>query len=376
MIHKPLSDITEADLAALVTDEVEEGVSIDYKRDLPGDGRDSKSEFLADITSFANGAGGDLIIGITEDKGLPVDLVGIDVPDQDALGLRIENMCRDNVEPRLPTMQQRFVLLANGKHVLILRIGHSWNGPHRNKLDRHFYSRNNRGKYPLDVSELRNAFTLGSVTSERIRDFRAARLAALNAGRAPVPLVDGARMVLHIVPIASVTGPTLLNVDDPGLKLDTTFRPLGGVMGYNPKVNLDGHVASYDAADGCPTYTQLFRNGIVESVIVFSSRGEKNVYSAFEEYVVDGCSKFIPKLQELGFEGPVVIMLSFLDVKGYCFAPSSRAFGMTPKQENEAIIPDVILEPGASLEPLLEQIFRIVWNSFGTTRPQGFKPRW
>jgi predicted HTH transcriptional regulator len=66
MIPKPLDHITEADLQALISDAVPEGRTIEYKRALPGNSDGEKKEFLADISSFANTSGGDLIYGMDE----------------------------------------------------------------------------------------------------------------------------------------------------------------------------------------------------------------------------------------------------------------------------------------------------------------------
>lgn len=57
--------IAEADLLALISNAVSEGRTIDYKRELPGNSDGEKKEFLADVSSFANTSGGDLIFGLS-----------------------------------------------------------------------------------------------------------------------------------------------------------------------------------------------------------------------------------------------------------------------------------------------------------------------
>jgi len=71
MILKLLNAITEEDLQSLITNGVAEGRTIDYKRDLPGNSDGDKKEFLADVSSFANTGGGDLVFGMDEAGGLP-----------------------------------------------------------------------------------------------------------------------------------------------------------------------------------------------------------------------------------------------------------------------------------------------------------------
>jgi predicted HTH transcriptional regulator len=58
----------EEDLNALVTNGISEGRTIDYKEQLDISQDAEKKELLADIMSFANASGGDLVFGIT-----PVD---------------------------------------------------------------------------------------------------------------------------------------------------------------------------------------------------------------------------------------------------------------------------------------------------------------
>jgi predicted HTH transcriptional regulator len=59
-----LQRVSKADLEAL---EVFEGIHIDYKRQLYARTADGNEEFLKDVSSFANTAGGHIIIGIEEE---------------------------------------------------------------------------------------------------------------------------------------------------------------------------------------------------------------------------------------------------------------------------------------------------------------------
>jgi predicted HTH transcriptional regulator len=83
MIPRPLNEVDEADLAALINNAVAEGRTIDYKRELPGTSDGAKKEFLADASSFANTSGGDLIFGMEENEGVPTRVIGLQVADID-----------------------------------------------------------------------------------------------------------------------------------------------------------------------------------------------------------------------------------------------------------------------------------------------------
>lgn len=82
--HKPLEAVTEGDLKLLIDGAVAEGRRIEFKRDLPGRRDDDKREFLADVTSFANAAGGDLIFGMDESGGVAASITPIAEADADA----------------------------------------------------------------------------------------------------------------------------------------------------------------------------------------------------------------------------------------------------------------------------------------------------
>ena len=88
-------------LAALISDQEPEGKTLDYKRDLVAKTDEAKREFLYDVTSFANTAGGHLIFGIDEDGGIPTTLNGISGIDADAEILRLEQIVRDGFRPAI-----------------------------------------------------------------------------------------------------------------------------------------------------------------------------------------------------------------------------------------------------------------------------------
>ena len=172
MIDKPLSAITPADLQRLIDDQVGERRTLDYKRDLPGNARADRIEFLADISSFANTEGGDLIFGIDAPSGgLPIKIPGLAIDNVESLKLAFESRIRDGITRRLPAVEIREIALGDGLFVLIVRLPRSWIGPHRVILEGHghFYGRNSAGKYRLDVEELQTAFTLAEALADRIR---------------------------------------------------------------------------------------------------------------------------------------------------------------------------------------------------------------
>lgn len=191
MIEKNIGEITEKDLKSLVEDEVLESRTIEYKSALNIDRDKDKKEFLADVSSFTNASGGDLIFGIREDDGVPEEVAGISIDNLDELKGKIEDLIRNGIEPKMPPIQFKDVKLPNSNTVLILRIPKSWRSPHRVilKKDYRFFSRNSHGKQFLDVEELRVAFNISETLVERIKIFREDRIANIMAEETPISLL-------------------------------------------------------------------------------------------------------------------------------------------------------------------------------------------
>jgi Putative DNA-binding domain len=111
-------------------DGLAESPYLDYKQETYGDAGNDRSEFLADISSFANTLGGDLVIGVAEANGLPTALAPF-AGDCDAEKRRLEQIALSGLEPRIPNLQIHSVPIAAGGHVFIVRVPRSFIPPHR-----------------------------------------------------------------------------------------------------------------------------------------------------------------------------------------------------------------------------------------------------
>jgi hypothetical protein len=60
-LEKPTDSLLESDLQELITNGVTERRTIEYKEALPGSNDEAKTEFLNDVSSLANAAGGSLV---------------------------------------------------------------------------------------------------------------------------------------------------------------------------------------------------------------------------------------------------------------------------------------------------------------------------
>ena len=390
---KPLDLLEEADIQRLMEDEVPESKIIDYKRRLPGPSDLEKREFLRDVSSFANASGGHLVYGIAEENGVPVKISGLSDIDPDQEILRLESMVQTGIAPRIPGISMRAVPLGGGRSVIVVRIPKSWASPHMiTKGSSRFYSRNSAGKYPLDVFEIRTAFSITGTAAERMRDFRAETLTKVVAKETPAPLNDGPKMVLQVVPFGAFEPSSRFDVSSLVQRYKsgrgTLPLPLTGLFsGW--RYNFDG-LLTYDDRG---SYSQAFVSGIIEAVdsFVLSDQskdkpgldGEKVISSLrYEETLLEALPKYTCIQEHLGVEPPVFVMLSLLGGKGRFMQVDTPDFsGVKDVQidRDALLVPEIMVESFEySPEEVLRPAFDAVWRAAGWERSMNYdeEGRW
>ena len=69
---------------------------------MPGAKDSDVVPYLAGVSSLTNTVGGDCVLGITAAQGLAIGVTGVVCTNPDAEKLRLEQLLRDGLEPRLP----------------------------------------------------------------------------------------------------------------------------------------------------------------------------------------------------------------------------------------------------------------------------------
>jgi len=369
--HIPLENLTEQHLQGLVTGFVPEGRRIEYKRELPGNNDEAKRELLADVTSFANAAGGDLLYGVEEDGGPARGLPGVS-GDADAEILRLEAIIRTGVDPRIPGVHLRAIPLASGEFVLIIRVPQSWALPHMVTFKNvsRFFSRTSAGKYQVDVTELRSLFARSADAGEQIRRFRDERLARIVASEGTFPMSGGALTVLHLIP---------MRIADPASRFDLrelhtqrVMLPPLFVHGWDQRYNLDGF-ATWSPTDAQKTsYVQVFRNGAIEAVesrmLAPAELQPSSIPGALlAEELFEKIPKYLSVQRQLGVTPPIVLLLTLVGVNGYLLEVGhaweyrSIAIDRNIIQTSEAILEDWSADVRLVVRPALDAI----WNAAG-----------
>ncbi len=128
---KPIEELTESDVRGLIESRFSERRYIDYKRTLPDIKTDkAKSDFLDDVSAFANAGGGCIVYGIGEREGVPTHVAGVGKRNFDEVKRQLEEIVRAHIRPRLsPPISLQEVETGDG-HVYVVHAPRSWRVPH------------------------------------------------------------------------------------------------------------------------------------------------------------------------------------------------------------------------------------------------------
>jgi hypothetical protein len=377
MLPKAIDQVVFADLERLRSDAVPEGRTLEYKSEMPSSADSSRIPFLSGVCALANTRGGDVVFGITEKRGIPTELPGVVVDDEDATLLQLEQVMRTGLEPRVVQPMMKFVTAPDGRKFLIVRVPQSWDAPHRVTYKDHsrFYRRNSAGKYSMDVAELRAAFLQSQGPAAGVRALRAERVPRIKDGVDPPVNIDRGMgfLVLHLIPLVSLDGVGRIDIatarKDPSL-----VAPIGGESGWRRKVNMDGVVTYSESASRINAYTQVFRSGGIEAVSTFHEHeGQVVIPSvAYERDVIAALRRYLRFLRDCEVPPPIAVFLSLLGVRTHRFGVSFRQFGhqgAEPLDRDDILAPEVICETHEE-DPatLLRPAFDVVWQSFGFER--------
>jgi hypothetical protein len=368
--------MSEVHLQDLKSTGVPEGVFLEYKRTTHGNGDAEVKEYLKDVSSFANTYGGDLVIGIEEEEGVAKKVVGLVGVDPDKELQRLESLARDGIEPRIVGIRMKSVSVTDGGVVFVIRVPKSWNPPHRvnARNTNRIYARNSAGAYELSIEELRVLFASGATTIDRMKAFKAERLARIDAGEAIVPIIARPdRLVLHLAPLASFGLGQPIDLAQ-AHALQESLRPIAS-KGYTPQINFEGFVnVSMGSDELGRSYTQVFRKGIIEAVkvgILVDDSGIKFLPSLeFGNWIFEVLPSYLKALRELNVPAPITMMLSLQGVRGaYLATHVNWKINAPPPFDRAALeLPEVVIEQYGALEDYQRTVrpaFDALWNAAG-----------
>ena len=373
MLDKPIDAIDEAVLTSLIQSQASERRDLEFKRDLPGHEPDNVREFLADVTSLANSSGGDLIFGIEEVDGVAASLPGVVIGNVDDEILRLAQIIRTNVDPRLIGVRTHYVPFAAGNGALVIRVPRGLQPPHRvtYRNSGKFYSRTSRGKYELDVHELRHAFVEASQLPVRFRQLHAEGIERARGVDMPFGIIAEPTAVVSTIPLSLFRDEREIPITDDHALVPIkpnayrSIELMEGVMLHTPIDAATGRVRSFAIT---------YRDGRTDVAWTIGGVRQNNqgqdmklIFApSFEEGLIDATRATQARLQQFGVEGAWVIQATVYGVRDYFMVlgdgyPTRAAF------KDEALVGELRLDR-VEVDRLLP-IAKNFWLLFGEHRP-------
>ncbi|WP_415535920.1 helix-turn-helix domain-containing protein [Dehalobacter sp. 4CP] len=320
-----------------------------------------------EICAFANTTGGDLFVGITEEKGEAIGLVGINTPDIDREILRYSNAIIGNTDPALTQLKVRAIRLDNGNHVIHFRINRSFSRPHMITANNKFPIRVGNQKMSAGITEIRRLFSEINDFQNLYERFRSRRIEkALNVYNLPTPAV-----LIHYVPLSAFEFNNQYPVIDNISKLQV---PVLSFTGSNPVINVDG--VFNRAREREAGFTQIFRNGIIElgsSIVFRRNTQEQSIEMLLEHFVREltiNLERQLRNYSTLGMRNPFYLIVNMIGCRGVeAHLNPERYFLIDKNQLDDDFIqlPELWLDPstGVDLTAVLSPLLRTLWNAFG-----------
>ncbi len=392
----PIFDIDGDRLQLLIESGLREGPRLDFKECLPGDSEAERREFTADVCSFANTTGGDLIFGVAErrdEDGRPTGegcIVGLPGFNFDRVRLRLESIIRTGIEPRL-AVQFHEIQCLHGPPCLLVRVPRAWDGLHMVRVANvnRFYGRTAGGRYLLDVREIARGFASRASAREQAAAFRRERIVRIASGDTPVPLSDERKLIVHAVPFGTdeQMWPQLMAK---GTNVAATMReaivaPMCASyssFGSGDLFNLDGCV-TYTSVSGeaHAAYAQLFRHGAIEVVLVAAvdrrnTRGRPAFSgSQVERYTIAAMREVLKLWRAVDIAGPAALGLTLTGLRGFGMAldQESSALPKTLLSHDPFVLPEMVVNDlDGEPEQLLRPLFDLFWNAGGLPRSPNY----
>lgn len=366
-----INRLAESDLQGLIADGVPEGHQLEYKRELWPETGDGQKEYLNDLAAFANASGGDLVIGMAEKDSVATDLVGLDVVSPQALQTALENRSRNRIEPPVQGIRMRWIVLANGRQALVIRVPSSLSGPHRDRQSGHFFIRGETRKDQMGIHELRDAFFGSEHLTERLRQLHLKAVDIAHRPELPFDISPDPAAIVSVMPLDVLRArrELSLTVNDSV----QAYLPVTGGLDWN--LILEGVVWN-TVPEPVQAFALTHRQGRVDAywtlpnLLYGPGTVSRPIVSAahFEDGLKWTIAAAQKKLGGLGVAGPWIVMTSLVGIAGANLPMSPATQEASPPTRRAAAhLPEVFGE--RVNECLLLPVFDAFWRVFGRERP-------
>lgn len=369
----------------LLSSQTAEGEAWDFKEKIYAASDRDVSEFLKDVTSFANAGGGTIVLGIrTDDAGRAHEAIGIASENLDGEIQRLEHLLRDLVEPDVTgSVKISDEIAESGRRCIFIDVEESALAPHRvtqkGKYRSFFFVRRGRRSEEADVPALRTLFEGRQRIAEMFKGFVDERTSSLRSGQYLHGQQGIPQALIHVSPRRSFGSRRLV---DWMLQSDNRFRLSPRANdGYQARPNLYGAINVSD--DVLNPYNQAFYNGAVEMLrqAFTASRVDANsgIHApTLADFFMDDLTRVLRVVHEVFAEDSYLIGINFLNVPrtelvAYRGHYATRLANSIPAATNFSL--PIMVVRTASAEVFLEDmktILDLVWRAWGQVQ---FEPQ-
>jgi hypothetical protein len=150
----------------LISNEIPESTSLEYKSEVDLNGTKARRELLKDLTAMGNGGGGSVIFGVLEEPETSIARQITALKSVAIVG-QIENIVRDSVYP--PLVWSHIEFETDEGWVIVADVERSSLGPYMIEAyeDQRYYKRSGRSIGKMREREIRDLYSLSSRLAER-----------------------------------------------------------------------------------------------------------------------------------------------------------------------------------------------------------------
>ena len=285
-----------------------------------------KVEFRNDICSFANAEGGYILYGIKESQGIPVEINGITIPNDntDKFELDLRNALSP-IEPRVPYVKFNFIKLLSGNYVVIIYISHDLFAPYthiENQINYKFFKRGGNEKTTMSYTELKNMFNQSIMLEKEIDLYRKERITYFKEQSENDTDAYSRFVLFHIIPDSFLDIESNKNLyaieKNDRIRFDPIFSSLYCESSSTPCV--DGlKYKPYDF-ESYPFICSINNNGVSECFISMNGKSFEfdEYYYSYDiwDYIKNTLIKYIKIMKGILYTKKIFACISIVGCKG------------------------------------------------------------